>query len=100
MRKIVGLIGLAVLLGKVPAAAGEGLGTEALEERWGLGAELKGEEVWRRELGKERCLLLYIDERNELQICFADGPWVYLTEELVDRVKEAGLEFWERKTGL
>ena len=49
-----------------------------------------GGKVW----GKERSLLLYIDETETLQMCFTDGPWLYLTEEPVERIKAAGMARW------
>ena len=45
-------------------------------------------------MGKERSLLLYIDETETLQMCFTDGPWLYLTEEPVERIKAAGMARW------
>lgn len=56
--------------------------------------------MWRKELGEERSLLLYIDENGRPEMRFTDGPWVYLTEELVGAVKEAGVRLWERENGL
>lgn len=30
---------------------------------------------------------------------FTDGPWVYLTEELVEEIKAAGMRLWESEKG-
>ena len=60
----------------------------------------EGKELWRKELGRERCLLLYIEENGELRMAFTDGPWVYLTEELTERVKHAGMQLWEQENGI
>ena len=64
------------------------------------GESFEGKELWRKELGRERCLLLYVEEDGARRMVFTDGPWVYLTEELTERVKMAGMEFWEKGNGM
>ena len=68
-----------------------------LQERMRMQKGVQGKEIWRRQLGRERCLLLYVDESGEQKMCFTDGPGVYLTEELVERVTAAGMECWLRE---
>ena len=72
---------------------------EVIGQKRGLQQEFEGRELWRRSLGRERSLLLYIDEEGELQMSFTDGPWVYLTEELVEEIKAAGMRLWESEKG-
>ena len=60
----------------------------------GIQQNIEEKEMWRKELGEDRSLLLYIDETETLQMCFTDGPWLYLTEEPVERIKAAGMARW------
>lgn len=100
MKKRKWIWGLVLLLffwGEMAAAAEKGSESleKLLQERGIYAEDFAWKELWRKELGRERSLLLYIDEKGEYHICFTDGPWVYLTEEAVERVKEAGLRLWE-----
>ena len=66
----------------------------------GIQQNIEEKEMWRKELGEDRSLLLYIDEKGNLDMRFTDGPWIYLTEELVGCVKVAGRLLWEREEAM
>ena len=78
------------------AKKGDGFWGGILQSR-GIQQNIEEKEMWRKELGEDRSLLLYIDEKGNLDMCFTDGPWIYLTEELAGRVKVAGMLLWERE---
>ena len=71
----------------------------SLAKRLEVWEEIRGEELWRKSLGTERCLLLYRDENGEEKMVFTDGPWVYMTDTLVNRIERAGLTLWRCENG-
>lgn len=90
-----------------PAGGDSGGGDKKRSGFWGgilqsrgIQQNIEEKEMWRKELGEDRSLLLYIDEKGKLNMRFTDGPWVYLTEELVGRVKVAGMLLWEREVAV
>ena len=98
MKKVIYMAAMVLMLGGVSA---EGMGKQSsLEKRRVVWKEIEGEEVWRKELGRERCLLLYIDETGEMEMVFTDGLWPYMTEAITERLEEAGVELWKRENGL
>ena len=101
MKRVIAVVcGLILLAGGTAAEAkGTGFWEDILRDR-GVRQGAGEKELWRKELGEERSLLLYIDENGRREMRFTDGPWVYLTEELVGAVKEAGVRLWERENGL
>ena len=98
MKKVLYMVAMVLLLGGVSA---EGVVKKnSLEKRRAVWKEIGGEEVWRKELGAERCLLLYIDEAGEMEMVFTDGLWLYMTEVITERIEGAGMELWKRENGL
>ena len=101
MKRWLGILCAVLLMGETDAAeAKRNTFWEEVGYQRGLQQGSERKEVWRKGLGKERSLLLYIDETETLQMCFTDGPWIYLTEELMGCVKVAGRLLWEREEAM
>lgn len=95
MKRWLGILCAVLLMGETNAAeAKRNTFWEEVGYQRGLQQGSERKEVWRKGWGKERSLLLYIDETETLQMCFTDGPWLYLTEEPVERIKAAGMARW------
>ena len=98
MKKVLYMVVMVLLLGGV--AAEGAVQKSSFEKRRAVWKEIVGKEVWRKELGRERCLLLYIDESGEMEMVFVDGLWLYMTEAITERIEWAGMELWKRENGL
>ena len=96
-KRMIYMAAVILLLG---GSVAEGMTTRSsLEKRLLVWKEIKGEELWRKGMGAERSLLLYRDEKGETKMVFTDGPWVYMTDALVERIEKVWLELWAYENG-